>query len=118
MDQVRVHKDELTEIVKENREKHRELFEQAVEGYRKRAEEILVEHIERIQAGKVEQVRVSLPAPEDHTEDYDRVLRMLDMSIDDEISLEAHDFQRYVMDDWSWKREWLAATAVYTDMAE
>ena len=33
-----------------------------------------------------------LPEPEDHTDDYERILRMAQMSVDDVIELSADDF--------------------------
>jgi hypothetical protein len=117
MRQVTVQKDDLMEIVKANRDEHRTIFEKAVEGYRKRAIEILEEHIERIKHGKVERVVVQLPVPQDHTADYDRVLKMLDMSVDDEVTLDEQAFAEYVMDDWHWQRQFLTDSSSFTALA-
>lgn len=46
---------------------------------------------------------ISLPEPIDRTKDYDRVIAMLEMSVEDEVELEEHDFDRYVLDNWEWK---------------
>lgn len=115
MEKVTVDKDELLTALQENREGHREIFEQALEGYRTRAIEILQGHINDIERGAVERVQVSLPRPEDHTKDYDRAIRMVEMSVDNEITLDEMDFQRYVLDDWNWKREFVATSAMYTE---
>jgi hypothetical protein len=117
MRQVTVEKADLIEIVTKNRGEHRKIFEQAVEGYKKRAVELLEEHIERIKKGKLEQVRVSLPVPTDHTADYDRVLKMLDMSVDEEITLDESSFAEYVMDDWDWQRQFLTDSSTYSELA-
>ena len=89
---IRVDKDDLLKKVQTNRDAHRGIFEEAVEGYRKRSVEILEEHIQKIKAGKLEEVYVRLPRPSDHTKDYDRVIEMLEMHEDTsicEISLRA-----------------------------
>lgn len=117
MREVTVSKDELTKIVTENRGEHRAIFEEAVDGYKKRAVELLEEHIARIKKGKLERVSVSLPVPEDHTSDYDRVLKMLAMSVDDEVTLDEQTFAEYVMDDWGWQKQFLASSSVYSKMA-
>lgn len=114
MDRVTVKKDELLAALRENRENHRDIFEEACEGYQARAIQLLEEHITRIRQGKREQVQVILPAPADHTKDYDRVIRMVEMSVDNEIDLEASDFASYVMDDWRWKREFLMTNSAYS----
>jgi hypothetical protein len=54
-----------------------------------------------------------LPEPEDHTDDYDRVLAMAEMSVDEEIELNADDFAMYVMDQWHWKQSFTETTSYY-----
>src|SRR4051794_586213 len=87
MDQVVVEKDKLREALQKNRETHRAEFETALEGYYTRSIELLEEHIERIRRRKVEAVFVSLPIPEDHTDDYDKALLTLEWTVFDEVVL-------------------------------
>lgn len=117
MRQVTVKKADLVKVVSDNRAEHRQIFEEAVEGYKKRAIELLEGHIERIRKGKIERVAVSLPVPEDHTADYDRVLKMLDMSVDDDVTLDETAFAEYVMDDWGWQRQFLTSSSAYSASA-
>lgn len=117
MRQVTVTAADLKKTVQKNRDEHRAIFEEAVEGYKKRAVEILEDHIARIKAGKVERVSVSLPVPQDHTADYDRVIKMLDMSVDDNVTLDEQAFAEYVMDDWGWQKQFLSDSAAYSRMA-
>ncbi len=117
MDKVTVRKTDLLAALRENREAHRDIFNEACEGYQAEAIRLLEEHLQRIRQGKREQVYVVLPVPADHTKDYDRVIRMVEMSVDDEIDLEANDFASYVMDDWRWKREFLTSNATYSQTA-
>jgi hypothetical protein len=44
--------------------------------------------------------------PQDHTRDYDRMIKMLQMHQDDLFTLDDFQFAEYVMDDWGWKRQW------------
>lgn len=113
-DSVRVERDKLLLHLAKNREAHRALFEEAMEGYRVQAIEILEDHIQRISNNKPERVVVSLPLPEDHTDDYDRVIEMIQWSIDDEIWLDANEFNQYVRDQWLWKEQFLATAMTYT----
>lgn len=117
MRQVTVKKADLVKVVTDNRAEHRQIFEEAVEGYKKRAVELLEAHIERIKNGKLERVAVSLPVPQDHTADYDRVLKMLDMSVDDTVTLDDGAFAEYVMDDWGWQRQFLTDSSAYSASA-
>jgi len=102
MNEVKMRKSELASIVQENRDEHRRKFEEALEGYRKEAVRQLEEHIDRIKQGRVSEVRVVLPAPSDHTEDYDRVLGMLSHEVEETVVLDDLGYQQYVMDHWSW----------------
>lgn len=117
MNDVTVKKADLIAKVSANRAKHRAIFEEAVEGYRIKVVAILEDHIEQIEQGHVQRVYVSLPEPSDHTGDYDRVLAMLDMSIDDDIEIDDVSFGKYVMDDWTWKNEFIGTNAMYSETA-
>lgn len=114
MENIRVDKKQLISDLKKNRGKHRAIFDQAVEGYKKLAVRQLTDHIKRIQKGKLVEVYVRLPLPEDHTRDYDRVIQMLEFSLDDTVPLSESDFRAYVQDDWDWKRAFLSSSAAYS----
>lgn len=66
----------------------------------------------RLDKGNLERINISTPVPVDHTKDYARVLRMLDVHAADTIQLSEMDVVRYVHDDWDWQLEF-ANTASY-----
>lgn len=117
MKSVTVNKSQLVGKVTNNRAEHRKIFEEAVGGYRKEGIRLLEEHIKRISNGSLERVYISLPEPEDHTTDYDRVLEMLSMHLGDEVEVDEDSFASYVMDDWSWKRQFLSINSAYSGTA-
>lgn len=96
-----------------NREAHRNLFEKALEGWKEQAYERVTALANELAANKVPELVISLPAPQDRTADYDRVIRMLEMTTHVEIELEEHDFAQYVMDDWGWKQQWTTSNSRY-----
>ena len=110
---VSVGKPELLDALKKNRAQHRKIFEEALDGYRKKAIEMLEQNIANIKAGKVERIYVSLPMPEDHTKDYDRVIRMLEMHRGETLQLDQRYFAQYVMDDWGWREAVLEGAIFY-----
>lgn len=116
MDKVTVNKDDLIMKIQENRLKHIENFDAAIEGYRELCVEKLEEHIARIKNGAVETVRVHVPAPEDHTEDYDAALEMLEMSVHDTITLDDYTFRQLVLDEWNWKPGFMETVQTYTQV--
>jgi len=114
MQTVTVHKTELKKIIEENRAAHKGIFEEAVEGYREMVTKDLESHLERVASGSLVKIYISHPVPGDHTGDYDRVLRMIEMSIGEEIVISQVDFARYVMDDWDWKEAFIDTANSYT----
>jgi hypothetical protein len=113
MKDVRVDRTALLAALETNRQQHHQLFVAAVDGYREELLRILERHIEDVRAGSAEHVSVFLQRPEDHTPDYDTVIKMLQMSLDEEITLTQGDFRRYVMDQWEWKEAWTASNSAY-----
>jgi hypothetical protein len=104
MNSVTVRRDELTKKIQTNRDAHRELFLRAQQGYRK----LVIEELDRMladaKAGRQISRSINLAEPVDHTADYDRILAMLKMSVDDTITLSAQEFNQYVLDNWEWSK--------------
>jgi hypothetical protein len=117
MEVVRVKKSELLTTLRKNRTEHREVFEEALEGYRKMAMAALEERI--ADAKKTKQIDLSfrLVQPVDQTKVYDRIIKMLEMSVDDEIELTQTEFANYVMDDWNWSGQFYASNSTYSPKA-
>jgi hypothetical protein len=110
---IRVKKDELLETLRKNRTLHQETFERALTGYRKRAIEELDASLQDAKAGKKIRRSIGLIEPMNQTKDYDRVIRMLEMTVDDIVTIGAGEFQQYVMDDWSWKEQFTTSNSAY-----
>jgi hypothetical protein len=51
------------------------------------------------------------------TKDYDRVLKMLDMTTDEVVVLSEDDFAQYVMDEWQWKEQFSQINSTYSARA-
>jgi len=111
---VRVKKNELLEKVQDNRAKHRAIFEKALKGYRVAVIAELEIMLNEAKKGRRIKRAVELIEPVDQTREYDRVIRMLEMSTDDVIELSQQEFTQYVMDDWAWKEHFLSTTIPYT----
>lgn len=111
---IRVRKSELLDRLQDNRDAHRELFLKAQEGYKVKAIEELEAALARARTNGAEKVFVMLPFPEDHTKDYDHIIAMVQMSVDDLFELNQHDFARYVLDDWEWKAGFTQSVMAYT----
>jgi DNA polymerase II small subunit/DNA polymerase delta subunit B len=114
METVKIRKEELLEALKKNRATHRKIFEEAQEGYREEAIKLLDKALDDARKGKEIKTFIQLQAPIDQTKDYDRAIRMIEMSVEDVIEIDEKDFACYIMDDWDWKRQFLTTNAFYS----
>ena len=114
LNNVNLDKRELRSVVQTNRDNHRALFEEAMEGYKRLVVRELERKISDVERGIQIDHRIQLEIPEDHTKDYDRVLKMLDMSQDTSIELGERAFDQYVMDNWGWSEEFNTSSQFYS----
>jgi hypothetical protein len=113
MEKITVDKERLLADVRFNRDKHREIFLEALEGYRKAALEELEAQVRDLRNGRAPEITFSIDRPRDHTRDYDRVIAMLEMHKGAEFILSETDFAQYALDDWAWKRQWAVSNSGY-----
>ncbi|MGD0815892.1 MAG: hypothetical protein ABSA83_20045 [Verrucomicrobiota bacterium] len=117
MKDVRIKKEQLVQIVKKNRQEHRDIFLKAQEKYREVAIALLDKQLKAAREGKpfVLAEFTHLVQPEDHSHDYDRALRMLELEVEDVVTLTTADFANLVQDQWNWSRQWAVSNMRYTD---
>lgn len=114
---IKVKKTELLEKLLDNRRTHMEEYATAYKAYRKTVELALVRKLREVRHSKEEfnlYDGLNLPAPEDHTEDYDRVIAMLNMCTSEEVFISEQEFTKYAMDNWGWKNQFQATNATYS----
>jgi len=115
MKQVRVKKDDLLGILKKNKAEHREIFLKAQEKFR----EVAIKELDRmLKAAREGQPFVleriaRLIQPKDYTGEYDRAIKMLEMSVDETIEITSAEFQNFVQDIWNWSRDWALSNSGY-----
>jgi hypothetical protein len=121
--EVKVRRNDLLTELRKNREQHIRDYKEACEGYREQAirriDEIAADLRKKIhdlkegQTIAIMNVVFGLNAPVSHEKSYDQIIKMVEMSVDDEIVLTAGQFACFVMDDWEWKAEWTGSMAQY-----
>jgi len=111
---VVVDRDEYLDRLRANRENHRAVFDEAIEGYHRLLMAELERRIRDLKRGRQIDQHIGLPEPEDHTKDYDRVITMAEMSVSETVELSEDEFAMYVMDQWRWKQSFSDSTAMYT----
>ena len=113
METIKVKKDELLQIVKDNRKKHKSEYAESIRAYRVKAGDLFARELEKIISGEVFKTNITIQKPESHVKDYDLVIQMLKMSVDDVIELGQYEFNQYVNDDWQWKQ--MFSSSVYSN---
>jgi|HubBroStandDraft_1064217.scaffolds.fasta_scaffold228153_3 hypothetical protein len=105
-----VKKEYLLKTLKANRDRHREVYEHAMDGYIVLVTRLLEEHLKSVKAGKKYSLNLYESMPADHTSDYDQVIKMLEIHEGGTMILDQGDVAQYVMDNWGWKRQHIAAS--------
>ena len=103
----------LIDVLKQNREKHRGIFLQAIEKYRVACIKYFEEQISLIKDGNNPDHYLRLEQPSCHVEDYDLVISMLENSTEDALTIGSDDYKSFVKDEWSWSRMWKTANTTY-----
>jgi len=116
MKNVRIKKSELLLILTENRLKHVKEYQESLKEFKAAATKTLTEALEELKT-KAKGIGIHIPAPESYEKEYDKALRMLELSVDEIITLEEHEFNSLVQDEWSWKTDFLNNKTIYNRLS-
>lgn len=116
MKKVNINKSELLSIVETNRKKHINEYNENIEEYKSAASRLANEHVSLALSGdlaKIAKIKAMPAPPVSHEKDYDKAIQMLELSVDFNIELDKEDFERLVLDEWTWKTSFIASGALY-----
>jgi hypothetical protein len=116
MRSVKVEKNELLGIVRDNKKKHIKEYNESVKDYKAAAVKVATEHVELAMTGDLEQIakiKAMPQKPTSYEKDYERAIRMLELSVEDTIELEEDIFNQLVLDEWHWKNAFVASNSLY-----
>lgn len=109
---ITVSKDELISKITVNLDKHQEEYNQSIIDRKAYAIEVLTEQLAESKDGNVPEILTFDKVP-NHSSEYETVIEMLTMSVDEEIEITYEQFKRYVRDEWEWKTEFLTVSGMY-----
>lgn len=101
----------LIEILKKNREIHAAEYKEAVIGFHIEACKKIEQYLGNIKnfsgledefIKKTDYHSFRISSPQDHTKEYDDIIEMLEMSVNENICLDSQAFRAYVKDEWIW----------------
>ena len=107
--------DLLIAKIQKERDNHQQVFNDAVEVYRKELLVKVEDYLQRIQKGELVFLLHNLPVPEEHTKDFDLILDMLSSTQDTTIELNKNEFDCYVRGNWGWKTQFDSNTVSYAN---
>ena len=118
-----IKREDLKDVLVENRDKHKAELEVALQGWRleytNKLEEFLAEAGVKSKGFLEDGHRVTLnfrgpSKPADHTKDYDAIIRKMELSQSPVIWLSDSLFEQFVMDNWVWKGKHVEDFANYS----
>lgn len=137
-DGIIVLKDDLIKSIKENKEKHDEIFTYASKAYEDSVEKYVFEYKDYfVKVGaeyngfadcvgdqyvkwdkssnfsfnppRIEAKAPTQPLkPSNYSNEYETAIRRIEMSVYDKFKLTENEFQSYIMNNWSWKAKFLS----------
>jgi hypothetical protein len=112
-----LNRNDLLKVLGENRAKHDAEHKAAKEAYGKKLIEKIEQELVRVKGGKKFR-HISLVEPRVHLDEYDRAIKMVEMTTDERIDLTPDDFSKFVMDEWNWKRDFAMLNATYSGQGD
>jgi len=113
---VNVNRLALLVALKENRQQHQKIYLAAIADFKNeklQALRVAMAEVEKDEHPEKSNLTVSVPKPVSYLKDYDQVIDMMEMSVDENINLDSASFQAYVKDNWSWKGSFVTMNAKY-----
>ncbi len=102
--QVMIKKVKLLEVLNKNLTLHKKVYAEAMEAFDKRYLKELTKMRKLASKGKYE-LRVNINKPENHADDYQTAIKMVEADCRDDIYLEFDEFTKYYLNKWDWIRE-------------
>lgn len=117
---LHIKRSKLKEILETNRRAHKDNFNKAIDTYRKYKEKVRAhrESIERDFPSEIGiELSIRMPKPEEHLDDYDRVIQMTELDTREEIELTEAEVRCYISDEWNWMKSWTSNTLAYSNVS-
>lgn len=116
MHSVKVNRVQLLNIVKENQEKHAASYDEALVDYRNAVLKIAKENLKIAKTGEISKfskIRPTPTAPVSYVSQYEKAIRMLELSVEAEIEVTEDVFNQLVLDEWHWKQNFVTTASFY-----
>lgn len=115
MEKIKIRKETVLEILRENKAKHCIEFEEAIIGWISKAKIKLTELLAKLDTDQARALKIELylPRPVSYEKEYDKAIKMIEYEIRDEVEISTQDFDKYFLDEWNWKENFLSNSGLY-----
>ena len=115
MNGVKIKSSELLFILENNLSHHKDDIQEAIE---LRRNEIILYFKQKLEVMESDESyspkeSINFPLPKDSSSDYEKAIRMVQLTQDEIIELNEDQFDKLVMDNWEWKQSLVATSAFY-----
>ncbi len=114
MNIIKISKEKLLDKIIKNRNYHQVQYNDTLEGWQEQVLSELKKAVRDAKKGIRFPTYFNLPKPVDHTNEYDLIINQIEWNEIDQIELDYLDFNKFVLDNWSWKEEFLNNSALYS----
>lgn len=124
---VKVNKDELLKVIRDNKEKHIHDYEEAVHDYKLAVIKVSENNV-KVSKKRLDNAKkgiydfsgmmyLTIPKePKSYEAEYNRAIRMLEMSVETDLDVDAIVFNQLALDEWQWKNDFILASSAYKGM--
>lgn len=106
--------EDLLKVLNENREKHAKNYNTAIKVFRAQRIKWFENNLKAANEGGRVETALPLPRPTNYAKEYERAIKLFEMSTQKEIVLTEQLFRQYVMDEWHWQNQFEHSTMCYT----
>lgn len=112
MKEVTIGKAELLNTLKRNKKVHVDDYDKVMAKHMDKLMEIYQQGLDELADDKIPNRKIP-HKPISHEDDYDRNIKMIEMSVDDVFTLTEMEFQQLILDEWSWRQEFEFTKSTY-----
>lgn len=112
--QVVCNKEDVLEKLRANLKVHATVVEESKVGWREKADALLKSKLDKLQAGKLSHLSISLNPPVDHSDAYKLAIEMLEMHQESKITLDGQQVHNLMMDEWDWSSSFWVGNENYS----
>jgi hypothetical protein len=106
----------MLEALRSARTMHAAEYKEARTDYEAAVVKFLESALDRARNGDFKEVKINFHPPVDHTAEYDDVIEMMEVSVDETINLDRETYKAYYKNEWSWTAGFKMESTVYKTM--